>query len=125
MSMTVHQHRAARQGAQSANQPTAIDQGRADALRKRFRRPGIFDEMVMESNEPAGSRVLRRGDFDSPLTLATTSSRLSSTTSFCDRRLSFGAARCAFLIAVRTAPRISCANGSRSGDLPSETIGQN
>src|SRR5215470_10337741 len=64
MPVTVHHDCSVRQVLQSANEPVSVDQGCADTLGERLRRPGIFDEMVVKSEDPAGSRVLRCSDLD-------------------------------------------------------------
>src|SRR5262249_47690984 len=64
--VTVHHDRSACQTLQSANEPVSVDQRRTDTLGERLRRPGIFDEMVVESDDPVGSRVFRSNDLDPP-----------------------------------------------------------
>src|SRR5262245_28406442 len=66
MPVTVHHDRSACQTLQSANEPVSVDQGRTDTFGERLRRPGIFDEMVVESDDPVGSRVFRSNDLDPP-----------------------------------------------------------
>src|SRR6476660_8044428 len=56
--VTVHHNDAVGQGLKLAHEPVAVDQRRADALRQSLCRPRIFDDMMMQGDDPAGARVL-------------------------------------------------------------------
>ena len=64
MPVTVHHHGPVRQVFHPANKPIAVNQRRADAVRKRLSRPRIFNHMVVQGEDPAGSRELISGNLD-------------------------------------------------------------
>src|SRR5262245_39325410 len=64
VSMPVHQHHLAGAGFETTNEPIAVDQRRADALGESLGRSRIFDQMMMQSDDPAGLWVLRTRDLD-------------------------------------------------------------
>src|ERR1700745_1146005 len=59
MPVTVHEYHAAGKRLEPPDEPIAVDQGRADALRQRPCRARILDDVMMENDDPAGIRVLR------------------------------------------------------------------
>jgi hypothetical protein len=54
------------QALQTSHKPTAVDQGRADALGQGLRRLGILDNMVVKRNDPASARELFDSNVDAP-----------------------------------------------------------
>ena len=69
MPVTVHQELRGRPGAASRppHEPVAVDQRGSDPLRQRLCRPWIFDEVVVQGEDPAGARKLL-GPISRPLT---------------------------------------------------------
>ena len=64
--VAVHQDRPPGQRLQAAHEPVAVDQRRADALGERLGRPGIFHDVVMQRDDPAGARIGRRSAISMP-----------------------------------------------------------
>ncbi len=62
MPVAMHDHRVIAQALQTSHKPTAVDQGRTDALGQRRCRLGILDDVVVKRHDPAGARVLFDGD---------------------------------------------------------------
>ena len=64
MPVTVHHDHSVCQMPQPTNEPIAVNQGRADTLCECLPCPRIFNEMVVQTNDPAAARILRCGNFD-------------------------------------------------------------
>ena len=62
MAMAVHHDSASREPLQPAHQPVAVDEGGSDALGQGLGGAGIFDEMVMQRDDPARVRIMGDGD---------------------------------------------------------------
>ena len=66
MPVTMQQDRAPGEPPQFADEPIAVDERRADALRQSLRCPRIFEEMVVQRHEPAGFGVFGEGNLHAP-----------------------------------------------------------
>src|SRR5262245_59724186 len=62
--MSVHQHHLAGAGLETTYQPIAVDERRTDTLGESLGRSRIFDQMMVQSDDPAGLWVLRARDLD-------------------------------------------------------------
>jgi hypothetical protein len=58
MPVAVHDHRVVSQVLQTSHKPTAVDQGRTNALGQRLRRLGILDDVVVKRYDPARAHIL-------------------------------------------------------------------
>ena len=61
----MHDHGVIGEMLQPTDEPAAVDQRRPDALRQLLRRLRVFDDVMVQSHDPAGARILSDGNLGS------------------------------------------------------------
>src|SRR5271155_3191563 len=64
VTVAVHDDRSGRDALQAADEPVSVDQRGPDPLRKGLHTAGIFDDVMVDSDDPARARILRDGEVD-------------------------------------------------------------
>ena len=76
VTMAVHYNCTVGKSPETTNEPTPIDESRADTLGQRFCALGVFYNMVMERHDPIGSGVETSDDVDRACSVDTNPSAL-------------------------------------------------